>query len=260
MVAPAFVPFKLDYGPYRIVKQRDRFVISLRGSVTLPAWTGDVPAPDTLYWPDNKDLDGAKRLVDMVIAADLPKIRDLGVLFPNFNFGVGMLVQLLDRAAQRIRDTHGVNPVDEIGVAVKQYPEPVGSRAKIKYPLSKWDMIGGMRGEVIYYLWDDERRTQSVRINIWADVAGRPTILSRIGSSLDGRIVAVVEDHPGRYRALGLSREPLERLLVRTRSGTLGKPCSPPKVSPLPMLPSRLPAHLRSETSPSSSSSFATGG
>lgn len=259
-MSSSFIPFKLDYHGFRIVKQRDRYVITLQGTVTLPPWAGDTPIPDTLYWPDNKDLDGAKRLIDIVSRADLPKIRDLGMLFPNFNFGVGMFVQLLERVAEAVQLSHGINPVDEIGVAQPRYPEPVGAKAKIKYPLSKWPMQHGMRGEVVYYLWDDARATESIRINIWADVAGQPTILSRIGSSLDGKLIAIVEDHPGRYRALGLPRKPLDRLLARTRTGTMVMPCSPPKVSPqqTPSFKRQVPS--RSEISHSSSSSLAIGG
>jgi hypothetical protein len=116
-----------------------------------------------------------------------------------------------------------------------------------------------MRGEVIYYLWADERATESVRINIWIDVLNKPTILTRIGASMDGRVAVVIEDHPGRYRGMGLSRRPLERLLKAVRTGTMGG-CSLPKVSPLRTPPFRQLAPSHSETSLSFSSSPDTGG
>ncbi len=254
-----FVPFKLDYAGYRIVRQKDRYTATLRHSIALPPWAADVPAPDTLYWPDPRDTDGMKRLIDAVGAAALPSLKDFSSLFPNFNFGIGMFVELLVRAAEKMQSAHGINPVEEIGVAKPRYPEPVGAKAKVKYQLSSWDMIDGMRGEVVYYLWGDERATESVRINIWIDVLNKPTILTRIGASMDGRLVVVLEDHPGRYRGLGLPRGPLERLLKAVRAGTMGG-CSVPKVSPRRMPPFRQPAPSRSETSLSSSSSSAIGG
>ncbi len=258
-MASSFTPFKADYGGYRITRQKDRYCITLRNAIQLPPWVGDTPAPDMLYWVDPQDLDGAKRLIDYVVTASVIKLKDLGVLFPSFNFGIGMYVQLLERAAEKARETHGVDPIEEIGVAQPKYPEPVGHKARVKYRLSSWDMVDDMRGEVIYYLWADERSTESVRINVWIDILGEPTILTRIGASLNGRIVAVIEDHPARYRALGLPRGALERLLKAVRAGTMGG-CSVPKVSPRRMPPSKQLAHSHSETSRSSSTSLGIGG
>lgn len=257
-----FIPFKLDYSGYRIIRQKDRFTASIRtGTVlpVLPPWVGDTPLPDTLYWPDLQDTDGVKRLIDSVINANLPVLRDFSVLFPQFNFGIGMYVELLTRAAEQIKERHGVNPIDQVAVAPRRYPEPIGSKAKVKYPLSSWDMVDGMRGEAIYYLWDDPRGTESIRINIWADQPlGKPLILTRIGSSLDSKLLVVLEDHPGRYRALGLPRGPLDRLLTSVRADTIG-PCSTPRaLRQTP--PSKQPAPSSSRTSRSRPSLPAIGG
>lgn len=253
-----FIPLKLDYAGFRIVRQKDRFTASLRTRAVLPPWAGDTPLPDTLYWPDPQDIDGVKRLIDGVNNAALPQLKDFGVLFPQFNFGIGMYVELLMRAVERIQEQHGINPIEQLGVAPRRYPEPVGAKAKVKYQLSSWDMFDGMRGEAVYYLWGDDRGTESIRINIWVDLLGARTILTRIGSSLDSRLVVVIEDHPGRYRALGLSRKPLDRLLTSVRAGTMER-CSMPKGS-RPTPPSRQPVPSSSETNRSLPSSLAIGG